>query len=93
MNDSHFRRPDNERRRKTDIVKAAIKEAVKEWMDDKYKIVGKWTIRCFCTAGFCLFVRLLFHFNIVDFHQFVSNATDFAADQLMGPGAPLRMVK
>ena len=26
------------------LYKEAIKEGIREWMDDMYKIVGKWTI-------------------------------------------------
>lgn len=28
-----------------DKVKEALKEALKEWMDDKYATFGKWTFR------------------------------------------------
>jgi|HubBroStandDraft_1064217.scaffolds.fasta_scaffold687816_2 hypothetical protein len=35
-----------------DQTKEAVKEAIKEWMDDKFSTFGKWTIT---TAGVVLF--------------------------------------
>lgn len=77
----HFRLHQTERRRKTDLVKAAIKEALKEWMDEKYALIGKWTVRCFCTGAFCLFVKMLFYFNILDFRQFFDTSLNYVVDQ------------
>lgn len=31
-------------------VKAAFKEAMREWLDDKYRELGKWTARGFLAA-------------------------------------------
>lgn len=33
-----------------DAVKQAVKEAAKEWMDEKYKEVGRWTMNTFLVA-------------------------------------------
>lgn len=32
------------------IEKEIIKEAIREWMDEKYVIVGKWTVGAFGVA-------------------------------------------
>jgi hypothetical protein len=31
-------------------VKAALKEALKEWLDDQFVLVGRWTVRAFMAA-------------------------------------------
>lgn len=72
-----------DQRRKTDVVKEAIKEATKEWMDEKYRQVGRWTVRCFCVAGFCLFIKLLIYFHIVNFRTFFEMSTEYVKDMEM----------
>ena len=49
-----------------DLVKEAINNAIKEWMDEKYRAVGRNTVHCICILGFCLFVRALIHFHMLD---------------------------
>lgn len=34
-----------------DMVKAALKEGLKEWMDERVTEVGRWTLRGLATAG------------------------------------------
>jgi hypothetical protein len=45
-----------------EVVKAALKEGLKEWMDEKVLDVGKWTIRAgliFAFGGLIYFVLML----------------------------------
>lgn len=37
--------------REEDLIKRAFKEAMKEWLDEKYATVGKWTLRSLVAAG------------------------------------------
>ncbi len=45
-----------------ELVKAAFKEAMQEWLDDKYKVLGKWTARgiaaALCTSLLYLILAL-----------------------------------
>lgn len=36
--------------------KSLIKEAIKEWMDDRYADVGRWTVRTLAVAGVTFFL-------------------------------------
>ena len=80
---------EQDRRRKTDIVKEAIKEGMKEWMNESYtrvKIkIGTWAIRCFCIFGFCLFVKALIFFNIGSLRTFTEEANKMLAETLLDP--------
>lgn len=41
--------------------KTIFKEAIKEWLDEKYTLVGKWTVHGFlaaCVVGLCYLVLL-----------------------------------
>lgn len=47
---------DDARRRE---IKDAMKEAVNEWLDEKYRQVGKWTLRglgAMSVAALCYFI-------------------------------------
>lgn len=67
-------------RRKTDVVKEAIKEATKEWMEEKYKQVGRWTVSCGCVFIFYLFVKVLFYYHVVDLRQLLMVSTEMARE-------------
>ena len=46
--------PDNKRRRRKDDeihMKDVMKEAIKEWLDEKYVVIGKWTINGIIAAA------------------------------------------
>lgn len=36
--------------------KTVIKQAIKEWMDERYADVGRWTIRSLIVAGVTMFL-------------------------------------
>lgn len=40
------------RRERIDIMKTAIREVIKEWLDERFRAVGKWTLRGVAAAGF-----------------------------------------
>ena len=39
--------------------KAAIKEAIKEWMDEQFTIFGKWAFKGACVAAFSALVYIV----------------------------------
>lgn len=41
------------------IVKEAFNEAVKEWLDDKFKAFGKWTLFGIAAATFAYVVKTI----------------------------------
>ena len=41
-----------------ELQKQAVKEALREWVDDRYKEVGKWTIRGLGAAAFAGLIYL-----------------------------------
>jgi hypothetical protein len=46
-----------------DETKAAFKEAMKEWMDDKFREFGKWSFFTFMAALFSALVYFMLQFN------------------------------
>lgn len=40
------------RQERIDITKIALKEAIKEWMDERIKEVGRWSLRGIALATF-----------------------------------------
>jgi hypothetical protein len=47
---------DTSRRERIDITKTALREVLKEWLDERFKEVGKWTARGLLLAGFAAFM-------------------------------------
>jgi hypothetical protein len=47
-----------ERRRTIDHVKDVMGEVIKEWMDEQFAKVGKWTLRGLMVILFSLFVHI-----------------------------------
>lgn len=50
-----------------DGVKAALKEALKEWMDEKYSEFGKWSVHTILAAALAALAYYLVshgHFNV-----------------------------
>ena len=45
------------------LIKEAFKEGVKEWLDEKYQLVGKWTIRGFLALLLAALVMLILWSN------------------------------
>lgn len=41
------------------IIKAAIREAATDWLDQRFKMVGKWTLAGLGAALFTVFVKLM----------------------------------
>ena len=39
--------------------KEALKEALKEWMDEKFALFGKWALTSFCVAAFTALVYFI----------------------------------
>lgn len=48
-------------------VKEALKEAIKEWLDDKILQFGKWSLGALASAG--LFALVYFILSINGFHK------------------------
>lgn len=54
---------DHDRRRvdpQKELIKAAIKESLSEWADEKYKLVGKWTVGAIGVAVTTFLVHAFF---------------------------------
>ena len=58
-----------------EILKVAIKEAIEAWADKKYQQIGRWTVRCLCVSCFCVFLKAVFYFHLVDLKQLIEVAT------------------
>lgn len=80
MSDNRFTGNRFNRRRNTDVVKDAIKEATKEWMDQKYNQLGRWTFRCGCALVFAFFIKGLLYLHIVDLRALFVTTTEFAKE-------------
>lgn len=52
-----------ERALKTTIPKDVVKEALKEWLDEKFMLVGKWTV----TSALALLMAALVYF-VLTYH-------------------------
>ena len=46
-----------------DVARAAIKEAVSEWLDQKFAEVGKWTLRGIAAAIFGAAATTIIHLS------------------------------
>lgn len=44
-------------------VKQALKEALKEWLDDKYAEFGRWSFRTILVAGLAALVYFILSMN------------------------------
>lgn len=52
----------------TDVdIKAALKEAIKEWMDDKVLLFGKWSLRTIAAGS--IFALAYFILSVNGFHK------------------------
>lgn len=58
----HERLKDYEETRHNEI-KDAMKEAVTEWLDEKFATVGKWTVRGIAAAALSALVYFMVHFG------------------------------
>lgn len=47
------------RQERIDITKIAIKEAIKEWMDERVRDVGRWSLRGLAAAAFAALVYFI----------------------------------
>jgi hypothetical protein len=47
------------RAERKEIIKAALREAAKECLDDRYKEVGKWSVRGILAAAFAALVYFI----------------------------------
>lgn len=46
-----------------EIVKDAMKEALKEWLDKQFAAFGRWTFYGILSAGLALFAWVYLHIN------------------------------
>lgn len=46
-----------------EVLKAAFKEAMKEWLDEKYAMVGRWSVRIIVTAGLGALMYWVLHMS------------------------------
>lgn len=49
-------------------VKNALKEAIKEWLDEKYAAFGKWTLRALLAACLSSIVSIIVYANWIKLH-------------------------
>lgn len=47
-----------------DEMKQAVKEAAKEWIDEQFKVLGKWTARSLGVLFFGTLVYVFFNFLV-----------------------------
>lgn len=47
-----------------DLIKAAIKEAAKEWLDDQFRNFGKWTAMGIAAGAFYGLVKVLIVYGV-----------------------------
>ncbi len=45
------------------LLKAALKEAIKEWLDEKFAQFGRWTFFGFCSVAFAGMVYFILWAN------------------------------
>lgn len=50
---------DLSRRERIDITKTALREVINEWLDDRWKQVGKWTVRGIAVAAFSALIYFI----------------------------------
>ncbi len=46
-----------------DAMKKALKEALKEWLDDKFAVFGKWSMSALAAAGLAALVYFILSIN------------------------------
>lgn len=44
---------------KNEFTKEAIKEAIKEWLDERFAAFGRWTVMGIAAASFSWFVKMV----------------------------------
>lgn len=47
------------RRERIEITKTALREVIKEWLDERLRDVGKWSLRGICLAAFAALVYFI----------------------------------
>jgi hypothetical protein len=45
------------------IYKEAVREALKEWLDEKFAVVGKWTVNSVLAVGLAALVYFVLAYN------------------------------
>jgi hypothetical protein len=51
-----------------DDVKNALKEAIKEWLEEKYAQFGKWTIRALLASLLSAVITVIIYSNWIKLH-------------------------
>ena len=51
-----------------DDVKNALKDAIKEWLEEKYAQFGKWTIRALLASLLSAVITVIIHSNQIKLH-------------------------
>lgn len=51
-----------------DDVKNALKEAIKEWLDEKYAQFGKWTVRALIASLLSSVITIIFYSYYLKMH-------------------------
>ena len=58
------------------IMKDALNDIIKEWMDAQFKMFGKWTLRAVAVVVFSVLIHLLLVTNPKVVHEAVKAAVD-----------------
>ena len=68
-------------RQNIDIQKEAIKEVLREWMDDQFTLFGKWTLRGLMVIIFSVFIHILLaSHNLLALEHALRDAAGVAGD-------------
>lgn len=63
-----------ERRRKIDEQKEFFDAVTKAWLDEKYALFGRWTVKALLAIAFVVFLRFIWYMNAHDLRAVLDTA-------------------